>query len=52
MGLNSLAEQLPDNVTAVCAAAQAEGLKNGIIERLAAQLIARARDCQRALKGA
>lgn len=52
MGLNSLAEQLPDNVTAVCAAAQAEGLENAIIKRLAAQLIARAKDCERALKGA
>jgi serine/threonine-protein kinase HipA len=52
MGLNSLAEQLPDNVAAVCAAAQAEGLENAIIKRLAAQLIARAKDCQRVLKGA
>jgi serine/threonine-protein kinase HipA len=51
-GLNSLAERLPDNVTAVCATAQAEGLDNAIIKRLAAQLVARAQDCQRALKGA
>jgi serine/threonine-protein kinase HipA len=50
-GLNSLAEQLPDNVTEVCAAAQAEGLDNAIIERLAAQLIDRAKDCQRVLRG-
>jgi serine/threonine-protein kinase HipA len=52
VGMNSLAKQLPDNVTAVCATAQAEGLDNAIIKRMAAQLIARAKDCQRALKGA
>ncbi len=52
VGMISLAEQLPDNVTAVCATAQAEGLDNAIIKRMAAQLIARAKDCQRILKGA
>ena len=52
VGMNSLAEQLPDNVTAVCATAQTEGLDNAIIKRMAAQLIARAKDCQRILKGA
>ncbi|UGY17062.1 type II toxin-antitoxin system HipA family toxin [Bradyrhizobium septentrionale] len=50
-GLNSLAELLPDNVSDVCAAAQAEGLDNAIIERLSAKLIERAKDCQRLLKG-
>lgn len=49
-GLNSLAEQLPDAVTSVCATARAEGLDNAIIKRLAAELIARAKDCQRILK--
>jgi serine/threonine-protein kinase HipA len=49
-GLTSLAEQLPDNATDVCSAAQVEGLDNTIIKRLAAQLIARAKDCQRILK--
>jgi serine/threonine-protein kinase HipA len=49
-GLTSLAELLPDNATDVCSAAQVEGLDNTIIKRLAAQLIARAKDCQRILK--
>ncbi|UFX44157.1 MULTISPECIES: type II toxin-antitoxin system HipA family toxin [Bradyrhizobium] len=49
-GLNSLAELLPDNVSDVCAAAQAEGLDNVIIERLSAKLIERAKECQRLLK--
>jgi serine/threonine-protein kinase HipA len=49
--LNSLAEQVPDNVTELCATAQAEGLDHVIIKRLAAQLIARAKDCQRILSG-
>jgi serine/threonine-protein kinase HipA len=51
-GLNSLAEQLPDIVTAVCTTAQAEGLDNAIIKRLATQFIARATDCQRLLSKA
>ncbi|MGY3695899.1 serine/threonine-protein kinase HipA [Bradyrhizobium sp. USDA 3240] len=49
-GLNSLAELLPDNVSDVCTAAQAEGLDNVIIERLSAKLIERAKECQRLLK--
>ncbi|MBR0966997.1 type II toxin-antitoxin system HipA family toxin [Bradyrhizobium diazoefficiens] len=50
-GLSSMAEQLPDNVTAVCARAKEEGLDNAIIARLADQLIARAKNCQRILSG-
>ncbi|WP_426420851.1 type II toxin-antitoxin system HipA family toxin [Bradyrhizobium genosp. A] len=50
-GLNSLAELLPDNVTDVCATAEAEGLDNTIIKRLATKLIDRAKECQRVLSG-
>lgn len=51
-GLNSMAEQLPDIVTAVRAQAQKDGLDNAIIGRLAEQLIARAMQCRRLLGGA
>jgi serine/threonine-protein kinase HipA len=50
-GLNSLADLLPDSVSGVCAPAQAEGLDNAVIQRLAAKLIERTKDCQRLLKG-
>jgi serine/threonine-protein kinase HipA len=51
-GLNSMAEQLPDIVTAVRAQAQKDGLDNAIIGRLAEHLIARAMQCRRLLSGA
>ena len=51
-GLNSMAEQLPDIVTAVRAQAQKDGLDNAIIGRLAQHLIARAMQCRRLLSGA
>jgi serine/threonine-protein kinase HipA len=51
-GLNSMAEQLPDIVTAVRAQAQKDGLDNAIIGRLAEHLIARAMQCSRLLGGA
>lgn len=47
--LTSMAEQLPDNVTTVCTEAKKQGLDNAIIARLAEQLIARTKDCQRFL---
>ncbi|WP_426422598.1 type II toxin-antitoxin system HipA family toxin [Bradyrhizobium genosp. A] len=50
-GLSSMAEQLPDDVTAVCVRAKEEGLDNAIIAVLAEQLVARARDCQNILRG-
>jgi serine/threonine-protein kinase HipA len=49
-GLVQMAEQFPDFVTAVQAQAQKDGLDNAIIGRLATQLIARAKECERALK--
>jgi len=49
--LIQMAEQLPDFVAAVQAQAQKDGLDNAIIGRLATQLIARAKECDRALKG-
>ena len=49
--LSSMAEQLPDDVTAVCASAREEGLDNAIIALLAEQLIERAKDCRRVLSG-
>jgi serine/threonine-protein kinase HipA len=50
-GLSSIAEQLPDNVTDVCASAKRDGLDTAIIAPLAEHLIARAKDCQRILPG-
>jgi serine/threonine-protein kinase HipA len=49
--LRSMAGQLPDMVAAVRVQAQKEGLDNAIIGRLATQLIARAKECERLLKG-
>jgi serine/threonine-protein kinase HipA len=48
-GLIFMAEQLPDVVADVRTQAKEEGLDNAIIERLASQLTARAKDCQRLL---
>ncbi|MGV7214839.1 HipA domain-containing protein [Bradyrhizobium sp. UFLA05-112] len=48
-GLTSMAAQIPDNITAVCASAKAQGLDNAIIARLTERLIARAKDCRRIL---
>ena len=48
--LVDMAEQLPDFVTTVRAQAKKDGLNNAIISRLAAQLIARAKDCARNFK--
>ena len=50
-GIIQMAEQLPDFVTAVQAQAKKDGLDNAIIGRLTTQLIARAKECERALKG-
>ncbi|SFQ04198.1 serine/threonine-protein kinase HipA [Bradyrhizobium sp. Ghvi] len=47
--LASMAAQIADNTTTVCASAKQQGLDNAIIGRLAKQLIARAKDCQRIL---
>lgn len=48
-GLIFMAEQLPDVVADARTQAKKEGLDNAIIERLATQLIARAKECQRLL---
>jgi serine/threonine-protein kinase HipA len=50
--LASMAEQLPDELTALTARAKKEGLDNAIIGRLAAALTARAKDCGLFLKRA
>ncbi|MBI5323055.1 type II toxin-antitoxin system HipA family toxin [Bradyrhizobium sp.] len=50
-GLISMAEQLPDVVSAVRAQVQKDGLDNAIIGRLAEQLTARAQQCHRQLSG-
>jgi serine/threonine-protein kinase HipA len=47
--LISMAKQLPDEVSAARALARKEGLNNALIDRLAAQLIDRAHECQRLL---
>lgn len=49
--LISMAKRLPDEVTAARATARERGLNNALIERLATQLIDRARQCQRLLDG-
>jgi serine/threonine-protein kinase HipA len=51
-GLILMAQQLPDTLTAVCGRAKQEGLDNAVIGRLAAQLIARSKECERVLGGA
>lgn len=48
--LVSMAERVPDNVTAVCASAWEQGLDHTIIARLAERLIARAEQCRRILR--
>jgi serine/threonine-protein kinase HipA len=48
----SMAKELPDEVTAARSRAREEGLNNVLVERLATQLIDRARECQRLLDGA
>jgi serine/threonine-protein kinase HipA len=45
--LTSMAEQLPDEVSAARARAREEGLSAAIVERLTIQLIARADECRR-----
>jgi serine/threonine-protein kinase HipA len=50
--LISMAKQLPDEVAAARALAREEGLNNAPIDRLAAQLIDRAQECQRLLGSA
>lgn len=50
-GLISMAAKIPDEVTALTTQTRKEGLDNTVIGRLATALIARARDCQRLLKG-
>jgi serine/threonine-protein kinase HipA len=49
--LGSMAKQLPDEANGARKRAQAEGLDNTIIDRLATQLIERANECQRMLDG-
>ena len=49
--LISLAVQIPDLVTEIRARAQKEGLDHDIISRLATVLNARAKDCERRLRG-
>ncbi|WP_027556292.1 type II toxin-antitoxin system HipA family toxin [Bradyrhizobium sp. Cp5.3] len=48
--LISMAEQIPDLVTAIHARAESEGLDNPIIERLGSKLSDRAKVCERFLK--
>ncbi len=50
--LASMAKQLPDEVNAARTRAREEGLDEAIVERLAAQLIERAVECERSLSGA
>jgi serine/threonine-protein kinase HipA len=50
--LRSMAEQLPDAISLASADARKEGLDTAVIERLAARLIGRARECQRQLTAA
>ncbi|MBV8747207.1 MAG: type II toxin-antitoxin system HipA family toxin [Xanthobacteraceae bacterium] len=47
--LSSMAKQLPDGVNAARKRGREAGLKEGIVERLATQLIGRAAECQRIL---
>jgi serine/threonine-protein kinase HipA len=47
--LTAMAKQLPDEVNAARKRSREAGLKEGIIERLATQLIERAAECQRIL---
>jgi serine/threonine-protein kinase HipA len=49
--LAAMAKQLPDEVNAACVRAREQGLDAPIIERLAAQLIKRAGECERLLGG-
>lgn len=48
--LVSMAKQIPDEVNAARARAREDGLKDAVIERLATQLVKRARQCQRMLE--
>jgi serine/threonine-protein kinase HipA len=50
--LRYMAEQIPDQASAARARAQKEGLDNPVVERLAEQLIERAKQCRRLLCGA
>lgn len=50
--LTAMAKQLPDEISVARTKARKEGLKSVIIERLAAQLVARAGACRRRLEGA
>lgn len=50
--LTSMAEQLPDEVSAARELARGRGLDAPVIERLAVQLVERGRECQRLLGGA
>jgi serine/threonine-protein kinase HipA len=47
--LASMAEQLPDEASAVRARVRAEGLDRAVVDRLAARLIERADDCRKKL---
>ncbi len=51
-GLNATTEELPDAVTQATERARKDGLKNAIIDRLAAGLISRAKECKRLLAAA
>jgi len=49
--LLSMAKRIPDEVNDARARVRDEGLKEAIIDRLSAQLVTRARECQRILEG-
>jgi serine/threonine-protein kinase HipA len=49
--LASMARQLPDEATSASAVMREQGLDAAIVERLAGQLIERARACERTLAG-
>lgn len=49
--LQSMARQLPDEISAARELARGQGLDAPVIERLAAQLVERAHGCQRLLGG-
>jgi len=48
--LRAMANQLPDQITATCTRVHAEGLDRRIIDRLSAELIKRAKACQKVLQ--
>lgn len=47
--LRTIAQRLPDEVSAICATAREEGLKQPVIDRLASELAKRADECRKTL---